>query len=489
MHEANLAVCPVTNAPMRNTRSHPSGVASVRPGAPRVVVPRPAGASVPGDAPTPHGPPPRSARRTLIGQTVDGKYRVRAVLGEGGMGAVFEAEHVAIGRTVAIKVLHPAQATKKVAVKRFHQEARAAGGIGHPNICEVFDFGTLADGSPYLVMERLKGETLAARISTDGGLPFLDVVETVVQVLSGLAAAHERGILHRDIKPENVFLAERPGYPPIAKLLDFGVSKVVSGAPNSEWDDETDLTKTGMVMGTPYYMSPEQARGDRNLDGRVDLYACGVLLYEALTGQRPFTAKNYNSLLVLILQGNAKPPRALRASIPPELERVVLKAMARSRDDRYQVAGDMARDLSAIRKSLSRGSSSRVPAASRLLVNTPAAMSPSSADIPIHFADDEEPPTRTPGVGPSMATSSDEWDQTTAPMMEVPSSDRLPEDGASPYDDEAGQQETHLDPAPTRAKKPGDDMDEPTDRMNQADIQHIVDAVREAREREKRRRG
>ena len=487
MHEASVAMCPVTGAPMQNTRSHPSGVASVRPGMPRqgIVVPRPL--PVGPDAPTPNGPPPRSARRSLVGQTIDGKYKVRDVLGEGGMGSVFEAEHTAIGRIVAMKVLHPAQATKKVAVKRFHQEARAAGGIGHPNICEVFDFGTLSDGSPYLVMERRKGETLASRIAAEGGLPFLDVLDTVIQVLSGLAAAHERGILHRDIKPENVFLAERPGYAPIAKLLDFGVSKVVGGAPNSEWDDDTDLTKTGMVMGTPYYMSPEQARGDRNLDGRVDIYACGVLLYEALTGQRPFVAKNYNSLLVLILQGKARPPRELRASIPVDLERVVLKAMAKNRDDRYQVASELAQALSAVKKALVKSSSGRVPAAARVPAHTPPALHQSSTDIPIHFADEE--PSRAPGTGPSMATSSDEWDQTTAPMMEVPSSDELPNE-ASPYDDAAGQQETvRIDPHEVRPKKPKDEGDEATDRMNQADIQHIIDAVREARDKEKRRRG
>jgi serine/threonine-protein kinase len=399
---------------------------------------------------------------------------VRAILGEGGMGAVFEAEHHAIGRLVAIKVLHPAQANKKVPVKRFHQEARAAGGIGHPNICEVFDFGTLSDGSPYLVMERLKGDTLASRIAVDGGLPFAEVVEAVTQVLSGLAAAHERGILHRDIKPENVFLAERPGYPPTAKLLDFGVSKVVGGGVMGEWDDETDLTKTGMVMGTPYYMSPEQARGDRNLDGRVDIYACGVLLYEALTGERPFVAKNYNSLLVLILQGSALPPRALRASIPVELERVVLKAMAKNRDDRYQTAAELARALAPIRKGLASPSSGRLPSAARMIVNTPNALSQSSVDIPIHFSESQ---------------SSDEWDQTTAPMMEVPT--ELPVENASPYDDDGQQSETvRVDSKELEApKRPKEDADEPTDRMNQADIQAIADAVREARDREKRRRG
>jgi serine/threonine-protein kinase len=480
MHEASVTICPVTHTPIHGGRAREGTASSVKPGKPQqqLVVPRPQTQQplLNNDASTPAGPAPRSARRTLIGQTVDGKYRVRAILGEGGMGSVFEAEHAAIGRIVAMKVLHPAQATKTVAVKRFHQEARAAGGIGHPNICEVFDFGTLGDGSPYLVMERLKGETLASRISQEGGLPFIDVIEAVTQVLSGLAAAHERGILHRDIKPENVFLAERAGYPPIAKLLDFGVSKVVAGTPSDEWeDDHTDLTKTGMVMGTPYYMSPEQARGDRNLDRRVDIYACGILMYESLTGQRPFVAKNYNSLLVQILQGNATPPRALRSNIPIALEQITLKAMSKNRDDRYQTAQDFSRALAPIRKELTKGSVGRVEAAARYVVNTPA-LSQSSADIPIHFSDSEVAP---------LAGSSDEWDQTTAPMMEVP-----PEE-PSPYDDDGEQNETiRVDPRDVKPPKPRVPKDdESTDRMNQADIQNIVDAVREAREKEKRRRG
>ncbi len=491
MHESRLHVCPVTGAEiMRNTRSHPGGVPSIKPGSvrgagaqqssskPPLVVPRPSDPH----AATPQGPAPRSARRSLIGQIIDGKYRVMAVLGEGGMGSVFEAEHIAIGRLVAMKVLHPAQATKKVAVKRFHQEARAAGGIGHPNICEVFDFGTLADGSPYLVMERLRGDTLASRISTEGGLPIDEVLEAVMQVLSGLSAAHDRGILHRDIKPENVFLAERPGYPPIAKLLDFGVSKVVAGGAN-EWDDETDLTKTGMVMGTPYYMSPEQARGERNLDARLDLYAVGVLLYEALTGKRPFTGKNYNALLVHILSGNAAPPSSLRASIPYELERIVLKAMSKNREDRYASAAEFGRALAAVRREITRGSGSRVPAAARMQVNTPgASQSQSSADIPIHFVDTDEPGAASP--------SGDEWEQTTVPMMEAPSSDDLPDEEASPYDDAADQNETVKGDPRDYARKPRkEEGDEKTERMNQHEIQSIIGAVREARDRERRRGG
>jgi serine/threonine-protein kinase len=290
-------------------------------------------------------PPPR---RDLTGKTIGGKYLVRTVLGEGGMGTVFEAEHLTIGRSVAVKVLHPNQARKKNAVRRFHQEARAAGAIGHPNICEVYDLGTLDDGSPYLVMEKLVGETLADRIAAEGGLPFDDVIDILVQVLSGLVAAHEKGIVHRDIKPENVFLTCRVGCPPLVKLLDFGVSKMIA-PPLGGKDEDLDLTRTGMVMGTPYYMSPEQARGDRNLDVRVDLYACGVILYEALTGRRPFTAANYNALLLQILSTNPRPARDLRPALPNGFDVVLEKAMARSRDDRYRSAAELQRDLQGLR--------------------------------------------------------------------------------------------------------------------------------------------
>jgi serine/threonine-protein kinase len=293
-------------------------------------------------------PPHKQQQRDLFGKTIGGKYVVRSILGEGGMGTVFEAEHITIGRSVAVKVLHPNQARKKDAVRRFHQEARAAGAIGHPNICEVYDLGTLDDGSPYLVMERLQGETLADRIGAEGGLPFDDVIDILTQVLSGLVAAHEKGIVHRDIKPENVFLTRRVGCPPLCKLLDFGVSKVIGSLIGGK-EEDLELTRTGMVMGTPYYMSPEQARGDRNLDARVDLYACGVILYEALTGRRPFTAANYNALLLQILSTKPKPARELRPALPGGFDAVLDKAMARSRDDRYRSAAEFQRDLQALR--------------------------------------------------------------------------------------------------------------------------------------------
>ena len=297
--------------------------------------------------------PTRNLQQELIGRAVSERYIIRGVLGEGGMGTVYEAEHIGLGRQVAIKVLNPSQAKKRVAVKRFQQEARAAGAIGHPNICEVYDLGLLDDGSPYLVMEKLVGGTLADRISREGGLPFDEIVDVMTQVLSGLIAAHDKGIVHRDIKPENIFLARRVGCQPIVKILDFGVSKMMPQFQGGE--EQLDLTRTGMVMGTPYYMSPEQARGERNLDGRVDVYACGVMMYESIVGKRPFLAPNYNALLLSIINTVPKSLREVRPATPPAMEIVVGRMMAKARDDRYPTANAVLRDIQALPVAMGTG--------------------------------------------------------------------------------------------------------------------------------------
>ena len=264
------------------------------------------------------------------------------------MGTVFEAEHTTIGRLVAVKVLHPIHAGSKEAALRFRREARAAGRISHPNVCEVYDLGTVDDGRPYLVMEKLVGETLARRMATAGRLPLTELVEILVQVLSALVAAHQKGIIHRDVKPENVFLATRVGCPPHAKLLDFGAAKTVR-APLRDLDDDVDLTRRGMVMGTPHYLSAEQARGERDLDARVDVYACGVILYEALTGRRPFAATDHGALLRDILGSTPRPVRELRRTIPTAFEVIVGKAMARNREERYGSAAEFQRALQLLR--------------------------------------------------------------------------------------------------------------------------------------------
>ncbi len=321
-----------------------------------------------------------------MGEKLGGRYKVRGVLGKGGMGMVYDAEHIGLRRHVAIKVMNSARSRTHVAVQRFEREARAAGAIGHPNICEVFDLGTTDDGRPYLVMEKLVGMTLADRLERYGPLPIEDVVDVAVQVLAGLSAAHEKGFLHRDIKPDNIFLAERRGLPPIVKILDFGVSKPMRD--DGSTDEEFDLTRTGMVMGTPYYMSPEQAQGERDLDGRVDVYATGVVMYEALTGRRPFSAPNYGSLLLAILNTVPRPISEFRPSTPPALEQIVMLAMHKDRNVRYPSANAMLRDLLP-RPSRSEPRSSRDVSRGHLRLSG-AALSPSRPDSP------SEPPFDMP---------------------------------------------------------------------------------------------
>ncbi len=294
-----------------------------------------------------------STRQELIGETIDGKYRVRSVIGMGGMGTVLAAEHIAIGRPVAIKVLHLSQLHKERAVRRFHREARAAGTIGHPNICEAYDVGDLPDGSPYLVMERLVGETLGARLAAEGQLEVDLAVELFSQVLEGLVAAHRKGIVHRDVKPENVFITHPVGHADIVKVLDFGISMLPISA--------SEESSGGLVMGTPHYMAPEQAGGERDLDGRVDVYSCGVMLYQALTGRLPFTGRNFSALLAQVLTTRPPPLRELRPDLPAELESILGKALARDRDDRYRDAATFLGDLRAVRPLLASPAPGSIP--------------------------------------------------------------------------------------------------------------------------------
>jgi serine/threonine-protein kinase len=275
---------------------------------------------------------------------VGDRYGVTRVIGEGGMGVVYEAEHLAIGKVVAVKVLHPRHAQDREAISRLRHEARVAGTLGHPNICAVYDMGRLDDGSPYLVMERLHGETLAQRLVRERRIAARDLVDILLQVLSALAAAHQRGVVHRDLKPENVFLSRREGMRPIPKLLDFGISK----AEDIE-DTMADPTAVLGAVGTPYYMAPEQARGDRAIDYRVDLWATGIVLYEGLTGQRPFVAKNYNALLVQILSMAHRPLREIDPDLSIGLSKVVDRALAKRPEDRYQSAMDFQNALRSYR--------------------------------------------------------------------------------------------------------------------------------------------
>jgi serine/threonine-protein kinase len=263
-----------------------------------------------------------------IGELLDGKYLIERILGKGGMGAVYLAENVQIGRKVAIKVLHADLAVDDQLVARFRMEARAAAAIGHPGIVDVLDMGR-SDGAEFIVMERLEGETLAQRIRARGALPAEEAIPIVIEALDALAAAHDKGIIHRDLKPDNLFLVERPAR--VVKILDFGISK---------FQDAGDmlLTTTGAVMGTPLYMSPEQARGAKDVTHLADLYAMGAILYEALSGRPPFTGSTYNEVIANVLM---EPHPSLATTLPrmsADLSGVVDALLAKSPADRPQQA-------------------------------------------------------------------------------------------------------------------------------------------------------
>ena len=300
-----------------------------------------------------------ASRRDLVGRVVGDRYGVTKLLGMGGMGEVFEAEHLALGRLVAIKVVRGDLAGDRATGARLRHEARVAAAVDHPNVCEVFDVGRLEDGSPFVVMERLHGRTLADRLRAEGMLPWPELRDIATQVLSALTAAHEKGIVHCDLKPENVFLGQRTGIAPVAKVLDFGIAK--TGGPE---EAALTLAGAGSVPGTPFYMSPEQARGDRDLDGRVDLWAVGVMLYEGLTGRRPFDASNYNALLMQILTARHPVVGSLRRGVPAGLDEVVDRALAKARSERYASGLDMIDALVRVDIATSRG-------ASRPMVGTP----------------------------------------------------------------------------------------------------------------------
>ena len=269
-----------------------------------------------------------------------GKYRLVGLIGTGGMGEVYEALHEEIGKRVAVKFLHSDVAHDPEAVARFKREAQAAAAIGHKSIIDVYDIGTVDDGSLFLVMEFLEGRSLGDLLEDRERLSVSSAVYVVAQVLSALDVAHRKGIVHRDLKPDNIFLVPSGQPWPDVKLLDFGISKIVNPS-----RPEERLTQTGMVMGTPYYMAPEQARGLKDHNHQVDLYAMGVILYECLTGTVPFEAENALALFQALLHDPVVPPKELREDLPSELNDIVLRAMARDPDDRYPNVGDLGKAL------------------------------------------------------------------------------------------------------------------------------------------------
>jgi serine/threonine protein kinase len=281
----------------------------------------------------------------MIGQQF-GNYRVLSLLGEGGMGAVYLAEHPGIGRRVAVKVLHKQFSGDEQLLGRLLNEARAANAIRHPNIIEILDSGMREDGVPYLVMELLEGETLGQRIRRVGRLPIADAVAFTLQTASALGAAHKKGIVHRDLKPDNLFIvpiggeesgrvdAEAPTER--IKVLDFGIAKLQMPQPG-----DSVKTRTGTLMGTPVYMSPEQCRGTKLVDHRSDVYSLGIIFYEMLIGQPPFISEGFGELVNMHL--NVPPPSARvgRPEVSEQMDAIILKMLAKSPDDRYPDMGSL----------------------------------------------------------------------------------------------------------------------------------------------------
>ncbi len=276
----------------------------------------------------------------IVGSYLDDRYLVKKLIGEGGMGLVYEAEHVEIGRRVAVKVLHAAFTRQGEVVARFRAEARAATRIGHPHIVEVFDSGTTVDGAVYFVMEYLEGSDLSAVIQKEGPLPAARAVAIAREICQALAAAHKAGIVHRDMKPENVFLITRDGRPDFVKVLDFGIAKTL--------DHVTDrighLTNPGMAMGTPEYMAPEQAAGGV-ADHRVDIYATGAIVYEMLSGRPPHEGANIMEVLTRKATQAPTPLATLRPDVPRELERLVMRMLAASPALRPSSMNGLAQEL------------------------------------------------------------------------------------------------------------------------------------------------
>ena len=340
------------------------------------------------------------------GDLLDGKYQITREIGRGAMGVVYEALHMALGRRVAVKTLLEEMSANVQLGERFQREARAASAIGHPHIVDVFDLGRTLDGLLFMVMELLDGESLAETLKRTPRLPIPLATHIMVQVLSGLSAAHKHGIVHRDLKPDNIFVLNSEERPNFIKIVDFGISKVlVPQGPGAAATAKGSGTMVGSILGTPLYMSPEQAIGQvASIDHRADIYSAGVVLYEMLCGRTPFEGEGYAQILGGLLEGKYPPPRGLRPDIPPAMEAAIVRALDRDFDKRFPSAA-------AMRDAISGGSAEVTPSPMMISASVgdplrislgdladPAAPGPASIARPLETAPPASPDRRRSGA-------------------------------------------------------------------------------------------
>jgi eukaryotic-like serine/threonine-protein kinase len=298
--------------------------------------------------------PPDELERWL-GATVGGKYRIERLLGRGGMGAVFSAENTLIGKRVALKFLSAEAARDRDAARRFQREAQAASMIESEHIVQVFDAGTTPEGLPFLVMEHLTGEDLRARLTREGELAVADALVIALQVLRALVRAHAAGIVHRDLKPDNVFLCARDDGSVLVKLVDFGISKLEKATMSER------LTRRGTVLGSAYYMSPEQAQASDSVDQRSDLYGVGAMLFEMLAGKPPHGGPTLESVLVAICTQNAPSLADFRPDAPPAVVSAVGRALERDPAERFANATEFIDALAPSRSASGAGARRGIP--------------------------------------------------------------------------------------------------------------------------------
>ncbi|HEY4394611.1 MAG TPA: serine/threonine-protein kinase [Polyangia bacterium] len=274
-----------------------------------------------------------------VGEIVGGKYRIVRLLAKGGMGVVYEAQHTVVRRRFAIKFLRRDLAERREILTRFQREAEAAGALENENVTAAVDFGIAEDGAPYILMEYLVGESLAALLEREGRLPISRATDLVIQACAGVAAAHAAGIVHRDLKPHNLFVCRRHDGTDLLKVLDFGVAKLQVA------EEASAATRTGMVLGTAAYMSPEQARGEKMVDGQTDVYALGAILYEMLSLKRPHPGDSQNAILHHIATQPAVPLESVRGELPPALVELVGRTLASNQSERPATVAALAEGL------------------------------------------------------------------------------------------------------------------------------------------------